>query len=770
MNAGNASLSGSPTTQQHYHAFLSHNGADKPSVEQLGEELEKRGLYCWLDNWNLVPGDPWQPAIEEALGRCDSCVVFFGPHGLGPWHNEEMRLAIRRHVNAHERQFRVLPVILPRGQRAKESDLPGFLQGTTWVEFRQSINDETALHRLVCGIKGIPPGRGPRATIQTGDCPYLGLKTFQPEDAPLFFGRDAKVQELVDRLRNNFGTPSEERFLALLVAIVAMQQGISARRAENNAQAAAQKITEVAAQANQAASQANVSLARYSQEAGNDAEALAHLVQALRLNQRNYEAATLTGAMLTQTNWPLSVTALIGHDSVINFAQFSPDGRLVVTASSDRTARLWDVASGKPMGKPMKHGGSVYSARFSPDGRLVVTASSDGTARLWDVASGKPVGETMEHEDLDLSQVHRQQIDAPKYDLDELDNDLVVIDGLVIDKFTVQGLVNSAQFSPDGRRVVTASKNRTARVWEVPSGKPIGEVMKHADAVRSAQFSPDGQRVVTACSDGMAQLWDAASGKPIGEPMKHTGSVRSAWFSPDGQRVVTAYSDGTAQLWNTLTSRPIDEPMKHQSWVNSARFSPDGQRVVSASSDETAQLWDAISGKPIGEPMKHTGWVYSAQFSPDGQRVVTASSDETARLWDAISGKPIGEPMKHHGWVNSAQFSPNGQRVVSASSDKTARLWEAASGRSIGQPMVHEDAVSSAQFSPNGQLVVSSSSDGTARLWDAASGKPIGDPMKHTGSVRSAQFSPDGQSIVTSSSDGTVQLWNAAAVNRSASR
>jgi len=90
--------------------------------------------------------------------------VFFGPNGLGPWHNEEMRLAIRRRVNVRERQLRVLPVILPRGQRAKESDLPGFLQGPTWVEFRQSIDDETALHRLVCGIKTIPPGRGPRAT------------------------------------------------------------------------------------------------------------------------------------------------------------------------------------------------------------------------------------------------------------------------------------------------------------------------------------------------------------------------------------------------------------------------------------------------------------------------------------------------------------------------------------------------------------------------------------------------------------------------------
>jgi WD40 repeat protein len=218
MSGGNASLSGSATKQEHYHAFLSHNGADKSLVEALANELENRRISCWLDKWNLVAGDPWQPAIEKALVQCDTCVVFFGPHGLGPWHNEEMRMAIQRRVNSSERRFRVLPVILPGGQRAKESEVPGFLQGTTWVAFRLSIAEEDALHRLICGIKGIAPGRRPGAAILEGECPYLGLKTFQPEDAPLFFGRAAKVEELIDRLRKNFGTPKEERFLALIGA------------------------------------------------------------------------------------------------------------------------------------------------------------------------------------------------------------------------------------------------------------------------------------------------------------------------------------------------------------------------------------------------------------------------------------------------------------------------------------------------------------------------------------------------------------------------
>jgi hypothetical protein len=82
---------------------LSHNGAGKALVEQVAERLEKQGIACWLDKWNLVPGEPWQPALEDAPGQCATCVVFFGSHGLGPLHNEEMRLALQRRVNSPNR-------------------------------------------------------------------------------------------------------------------------------------------------------------------------------------------------------------------------------------------------------------------------------------------------------------------------------------------------------------------------------------------------------------------------------------------------------------------------------------------------------------------------------------------------------------------------------------------------------------------------------------------------------------------------------------------
>lgn len=143
--------------------FLSHNSADKPAVETLAFRLRavaENDIDPWLDKWNLIPGAPWQKELEDTISNCDVAAVFVGPHGLGPWHHEEMRTLISRRVEDRTGSFRVIPVLLPGAKRGDRSSLPNFLVNTTWVEFHHSLDDEAAFRRLVLGIRGKPDDKG----------------------------------------------------------------------------------------------------------------------------------------------------------------------------------------------------------------------------------------------------------------------------------------------------------------------------------------------------------------------------------------------------------------------------------------------------------------------------------------------------------------------------------------------------------------------------------------------------------------------------------
>jgi CheY-like chemotaxis protein len=156
FNTERKGISSENTSPIGHDVFLSHNSTDKPTIEELARHLVEAGIRPWLDKWNLVPGEPWQEAIEGALDACQTVAVFLGPSGIGPWENEEMRSALEERVRDKSR--RVIPVLLPGSSMPEREQLPRFLRRLTWVDFRGGIDDANAFHRLLSGIKGLPPG------------------------------------------------------------------------------------------------------------------------------------------------------------------------------------------------------------------------------------------------------------------------------------------------------------------------------------------------------------------------------------------------------------------------------------------------------------------------------------------------------------------------------------------------------------------------------------------------------------------------------------
>jgi WD40 repeat protein/serine/threonine protein kinase len=475
----------------------------------------------------------------------------------------------------------------------------------------------------------------------------------------------------------------------------------------------------------------------------------------------------------------LELKTLRGHTESILAVAYSPDGQQIVTASADRTAKLWVAASGTELLTLRGHTGAIRSVAFSPDGQRIVTGSWDNTAKIWDSKSGANLFTLKGHTGAVFSVAFSSN--GQRLVTGSRDGTAKVWDatsGMLIR--TLEGhsaVIWSVAFSSDASRIVTSSWDHTAKVWSATDGTNLLTLRGHDDAVFSAAFSPDGQRIVTGSRDLTAMVWDAGTGAELFTLYGHTGRIFSATFSPDGQRIATAGDDQTARVWDAGNRHELLGVKKHGSRISSVAFSPDGWQMVTGggsisfspkgdvinvgSGDRTAKVWVATE-KEVLTLKGHTDAVASAAFSQDGQYVITGSFDHTAKVWETGTGNDLFSLRGHGDGVRSAVFSPDGQRIVTGSFDHTAKVWDVARREELFPLIGHSAPIKSVAYSADGERIVTSSEDGSAMVWNAASGKEPVTLKRSAAWVWSAAFSPDARRIVTANQGGDqdATVWN----------
>lgn len=553
-------------------------------------------------------------------------------------------------------------------------------------------------------------------------------------------------------------------------------------------------------------------------------------------------------------------TILRGHTNSVNSCAFSPDGKLIVSSSWDSTLRIWDATIGKEIRILKGHNDAVLSANFNPDGKQIVSTSFDSIIRIWSTETGielkvikdsayvgnakfSPDGKRITFQsdknikvyDLESDLITTTLTDynfanySPNgkyliaipnkktngstwnFDIESKipDSLLTIHEFKLIDANTGKELktfsgqkyyVTSAAFSPDSKRIVSTSLDRTIMIWDVETGKELLTIKDKCPSLKSAFFSPDGKSILSISSieDKTFMLWDAVSGEEIQTFSGHLNSVYDAAFSPDGMRIVSASSDMTLRVWDNTTSEQsiiqnnvssaavshngeliaciskdstihilntitLSEIQRIQTkasyffYYNPLAFSYDRKRfVINRSKEKGLILWDIETGKENQIVSNELYGMWStAVFSPDGKKLVI-SNGNNVKIWDIDNNKEI-KSLDFNVPIYSAVFSPNGKQIVLASYWKDFEILDAETGEKNYTLSGHAAQVTFVTFSPKGDLIISASGDKTLRLWDAKSGACI---KVLDGGVEYAAFSQNEKLVVSVSINNTIRVWD----------
>jgi len=474
------------------------------------------------------------------------------------------------------------------------------------------------------------------------------------------------------------------------------------------------------------------------------------------------------------------VHTLIGHTAGVNAVATTPDGRWAVSASDDHTLRVWELESGQQVRAMVGHLWEVMVVTISPDGRHVVSAS-DQDLKVWDLESGQELHSLRHH-----VRPHQGPVTAVTFTPDgkrfisaSLDRSLVIWDlagGQVVRTLIGHtGGVNAVIVTPDSNQAVSASDDYTLKVWDIsiaPSTRTPGmwdafTLMGHGMGVEAVAFTLDGKRAMSA-SYGEIKVWDIESGRAV-HTLVGPRAINAAVLTADGKWIVFA-SANILKVWSLESGQETHTLAGHTEYVRALAVTSDSKRVISASDDNTIRNWDLESGQEVQTLADYIHYVHRGvergmptntmlAATSDGKRVVSASAD-ILKVWDLESNQAMHVLRGHADQIRALIVTPDGKWVISASRDHTLKVWDLESGHEIHTLVGHVFGVNAVAITLDGTRAISASDDSTLKVWDLASGVNLHTLTGHTRGVNGVSVTQDGSRAVSVSGDGALKIWD----------
>lgn len=462
------------------------------------------------------------------------------------------------------------------------------------------------------------------------------------------------------------------------------------------------------------------------------------------------------------------------HTDAVTSVRFDRRGERLVTASRDRTVKVWDAKSGALLVDFKKHPFPVWAAAFSADGSQVASCSYErppgrsviGSVRIWDARTGDELRQ-LEGGVKPLSSIEfspdGKALACGSWGF------CVYFWGLesggeprsfAMPDEGKYNAIDALEFSPDGTLVAAAAKDDTARVWRVADGELVASLRGHANFVNAIRFSPDGARIATAAADETLRLWNARDGSLAETLRGHTEGVRSLAFSRDGTRLVSGGNDGTLREWDPRSDAYDWKVLHATAAAYSSIFSKDGTRLFTCSYDGRVQIWSTATWALLANFVAHPSdkSCHGLALSPDGSTLYTASYDGTVGVFDTVTLEELGR-LQHENGLYTLRLSPDGSVLAVAQMNGTVVTWDTTSRTKLGEIAAGKSACHDLGFSRDGRLLAACSDAKALGLWDVATHTLVRELELGTTTAHTCWFTRDGERLIVGDGSGNVHVW-----------